>query len=357
MDDLEGDFDDEGWDAKMAATYGDDFYADDEAAMADGKLALDNSDDEGEAAAAGGGGGAGGGLEKPVFDDGLEELDAEINTKEAAKRAKKARRKAAAEHAAAGAEDVAMDDLYALDYEDVIGGDLKTRFKYRQVKPNYFGFDPAEIFEMDEKELNKKVSLKKLAPYRDEHNRAASKVRQAETERGLSITGMYIQSINHQLGCATGAGEHALSDGLPEPSRLVLVLHRSLMLLCVFFLCSGTRTVFCPRLDATVGLALGADLGIRPVVVAEVVAEAEEMADREGAVEAGPTYGEATAGVEEEVRAEYGVELTATPGHALFDDLTLLVRGLSAVVNNGPARVGGGGDPVVEPPMPLCAFL
>lgn len=60
-----------------------------------------------------------------------------------------------------------MDEYYKLDYEDTIG-DLKTRFKYAKTKPNRYGLSPAELLMVDEKELNQYISLKKLAPYREE---------------------------------------------------------------------------------------------------------------------------------------------------------------------------------------------
>jgi protein KRI1 len=59
-----------------------------------------------------------------------------------------------------------VDDLYKLDYEDVIG-DMPVRFKYRKVAPNTFGMSIDEIVTADENELNARVSLKKLAPYRE----------------------------------------------------------------------------------------------------------------------------------------------------------------------------------------------
>lgn len=60
-----------------------------------------------------------------------------------------------------------MEEFYKLDYEDTIG-DLKTRFKYAQTKPNRFGLKTDEILMIDDKDLNQYVSLKKIAPYTDQ---------------------------------------------------------------------------------------------------------------------------------------------------------------------------------------------
>ena len=60
-----------------------------------------------------------------------------------------------------------MDELYALDYEDVIGGgSIKTRFHYTKVKPDTYGLTLDDILQKEDKELNKRISIKKLAPYR-----------------------------------------------------------------------------------------------------------------------------------------------------------------------------------------------
>ncbi|KAJ6426811.1 hypothetical protein OIU84_022410 [Salix udensis] len=59
-----------------------------------------------------------------------------------------------------------MEEYYKLDYEGTIG-DLKTRFKYAKVEPNKFGLKTEEVLDMDDKELNQYVSIKKLAPYMD----------------------------------------------------------------------------------------------------------------------------------------------------------------------------------------------
>ncbi|KAJ2121975.1 Ribosome biogenesis protein Kri1 [Coemansia sp. RSA 720] len=61
-----------------------------------------------------------------------------------------------------------MDNYYQQDFEDVIGDDLTTRFKYAKVKPVNFGLSAAEILLADDSMLNEYVSIKKMAAYRPE---------------------------------------------------------------------------------------------------------------------------------------------------------------------------------------------
>jgi len=60
-----------------------------------------------------------------------------------------------------------QEELYKLDYEDLIDG-MPTRFKYRQVEKNDYGLTTKEILFARDSTLKGFVSLKKMAPYRDE---------------------------------------------------------------------------------------------------------------------------------------------------------------------------------------------
>lgn len=62
-----------------------------------------------------------------------------------------------------------MDEIYGMEFEDVIGGDVACRFKYAKVDSDSFGLSPEAILVGSDKELNRKVSLKKLHPYRKAH--------------------------------------------------------------------------------------------------------------------------------------------------------------------------------------------
>lgn len=57
-----------------------------------------------------------------------------------------------------------LDELYQLDYEDIVAG-IPCRFKYKQVEAEDYGLTTEDILMADDFELNKIVSLKRLATY------------------------------------------------------------------------------------------------------------------------------------------------------------------------------------------------
>ena len=54
-----------------------------------------------------------------------------------------------------------------LDFEDDIDG-IRTRFRYKPVSKDDYGLDPVDILLMSDKDLNRLVGLKRLAPYRED---------------------------------------------------------------------------------------------------------------------------------------------------------------------------------------------
>ncbi|KAG6886320.1 hypothetical protein C0993_006730 [Termitomyces sp. T159_Od127] len=58
-----------------------------------------------------------------------------------------------------------MDELYGLDFNDLVGG-LPTRFKYTPVQSDNFALTPAEILMATDQELNEYMGIRKFAPYR-----------------------------------------------------------------------------------------------------------------------------------------------------------------------------------------------
>ena len=62
-----------------------------------------------------------------------------------------------------------LDEFYNIEYEDIIGGgSVKTRFRYRKVAQADFGLTDEEILLLEDKQLNRLVSLKKYRPYAGE---------------------------------------------------------------------------------------------------------------------------------------------------------------------------------------------
>ena len=78
-----------------------------------------------------------------------------------------------------------IKELEALDYEDFVAG-VPCRFKYRQVKPRDYGLTVDEILEWEDQKLNKLVSLKKIAPYREDDEVKVTKRKKKFIEKSQS---------------------------------------------------------------------------------------------------------------------------------------------------------------------------
>jgi protein KRI1 len=163
-DDLEEDFDPEDYDKKMQEMFDDSYY---EADDVDPEFGSGEEMD----------------LEKPDFDKedellGLPKGWASDQSEEStATDAKGAKGKISLKDKVELEKE--MEEYYKLDYEDTIG-DIKTRFKYKQVKPNSFGLSTYEILASDDKDLNQYVSIKKLAPYREDEWKVTHHKRQSK---------------------------------------------------------------------------------------------------------------------------------------------------------------------------------
>ncbi|KAL1662664.1 KRI1-like family C-terminal-domain-containing protein [Schizophyllum commune] len=166
--DLEADWDPEAHDRQMAGLYGDDFEGDEE------KPTWDDDIDIGDI---------------PVSDD-----DAQPVSKKDKKKKKKKKKDEDGVMEADGVDidamdadapppdhdgeewdgteemrkrklDEYMDELYGLDFNDMVGG-MPTRFRYVSVPKQDFSLTPAEILMATDKELNEYMSIKKYAPYK-----------------------------------------------------------------------------------------------------------------------------------------------------------------------------------------------
>ncbi|KAL7713669.1 Kri1-like C-terminal domain-containing protein [Entamoeba marina] len=79
--------------------------------------------------------------------------------------------------------DQMIEDYYKLDYEDVVDG-KKTRFEYVDCKKDDSGLTALDILQLDNKQLNKIISLKKLQPY---DNRDLSRGERIKIKKAMDV--------------------------------------------------------------------------------------------------------------------------------------------------------------------------
>jgi protein KRI1 len=167
-EDLEGDFDPEEYDKRMQAVFDEQYYGEDDDDMEKpawdeeedqelfAGLPVDPEEEEAEAAE---------NAAKPS-DEAEEQEEEGDDVNDEDERGEQGAPKKMTREEMQREKQKYLDELYSLDYEDLIG-DIKCRFKYRQVQDNDFGLTVDEIMAADDTELKQLVSLKRLAPYVD----------------------------------------------------------------------------------------------------------------------------------------------------------------------------------------------
>lgn len=153
--DVEADFDPDTWDEQMGALFNDEYYA---AAEHDPVFAESirraEAAEEGEEGEEGGRGRASGAY-------GMDDADDERDARDAPAKGsfeEKVRQMADRIEGDGGRRpDVAamLGEYYALEYEDLIAGEIPTRFRYREVEPRSFGLSDGELLAASDRELNR----------------------------------------------------------------------------------------------------------------------------------------------------------------------------------------------------------
>jgi len=72
--------------------------------------------------------------------------------------------------------DKILEEYYNLDFEDLIGGEIPTRFKYIEVEKDDFGLSVEQVLRTNETELNEIVPISSLAPYKTKDRRKRAKI-------------------------------------------------------------------------------------------------------------------------------------------------------------------------------------
>lgn len=118
------------------------------------------------------------------------------------------------------------DAVLALGFEDVIAGGLRTRFNYTTVPPDDFGLSTEELLLAEDVELNRYVSLRKLAPYREQPWVVPSKRRRREVaeirkilQRRAAVTAPTEPSVADIKADSSGELEHGESEPVADAKQ------------------------------------------------------------------------------------------------------------------------------------------
>lgn len=177
--DLDGDFDADEWDKRMAAVFDKEFYENFEAPEKGAET--ENADEEPQ-----------------LSNNKKRKLE-----KEQLKNEKK-RLKELAESFVKKNMDLVVDEVM----EDTPG---EMRFKYREVSPESYGLTARDILLADDKQLNSYVSMKKLASFRDDAHKASDRKKFNKAKRLREWRKEVFQS-------ETGPGEDEIAQSLNGPA-------------------------------------------------------------------------------------------------------------------------------------------
>ncbi|KAK9242173.1 KRI1-like family C-terminal-domain-containing protein [Lipomyces tetrasporus] len=155
--DLETDFKEDEWDEKMKLAFGDEFY---------------NRKDK-----------------KPKWDFDIEINDIvpgfsdESEPKISKRQKKKVEQQKKIDEKKLKAKVEEFVETEIIPFEDVVADEPETNFRYREVSPESFNLDPADILLADDSQLNEFIGLKKLAPYREPEKKQKDHKRYAKKKR------------------------------------------------------------------------------------------------------------------------------------------------------------------------------
>jgi len=110
-----------------------------------------------------------------------------------------------------------QEELYKLDYEDIVAG-MPTRFKYRQVEKNDYGLSTHEILLARDSTLKQYVSLKKMAPYNEDGEHHANSKKRRRFREALTID-MEEFKAQEEANIAKSAEQNEVEEGDEEPKK------------------------------------------------------------------------------------------------------------------------------------------